>query len=181
MIGPILGLALIGAAVWFFLRRRKSKGTAPQQGGAAMSSIDPSQPPAGVGGYTDAKPQFAQQQPAFTPDPYGNQGAFAAQQGYTDAPVSPVPQHNGSAVPYSAAGSPPPHQEFYGNDVKYGHTGVPLNGAAELGGSTSGAVPAAQTVPTHHAAELGGESRQGVGLFGPSELPTTSSNARPTA
>jgi hypothetical protein len=47
VIGPVLGLLLVGALVWFCLRRRKNKNklTAPQQGGALMASVDPSHPP----------------------------------------------------------------------------------------------------------------------------------------
>jgi hypothetical protein len=180
VVGPILGLALIGALVWFFLRRRKTKKLAPAQGGAAMASTNPTQPPPGVGGYTDAKPQFVpQQQPAFNQDPYANQGAFAAQQhqAYSDAPTSPAPQYNAAGVPYNAPGSPPPGQEYYGNDVKRAYVG-PADGAAELGGS-SGSAPAAQASPTHQAAELGGDSRQPAGsapYTGTSELP---SNPKP--
>jgi len=176
VIGPLLGLALIGAAVFFLLRRRKNKNKVSQQGGAAMAPTNPSQPPAGVGGYTDAKPQFTQQQqPAYAPAPYANQGAYAAQQGYTDTPVSPAPQYNTGAAPYNPPVSPPPQQEFYGNDVKHGYTAAPTGGAAELGGQTGGAAPA----PAHQAAELGGVSSHGGA--GPSELPSTSSNVKPTA
>jgi hypothetical protein len=184
VIGPILGLVLVGAGVWLCLRRRKNKRTVAQQGGAAMVTTDPSHPPAGVGGYTDAKPQFTQQhQPAFVPDPYANQGAFAAQQGYADAPVSPATQYNSGAAPYNAPVSPPPQQDYYGNDVKHGYTGAPLGGASELGGGeTSGAVPATHNAPIHQAAELGGDSRQGgAGLFGTSELPASAPNHKPAA
>ncbi|KAH7092545.1 hypothetical protein FB567DRAFT_240063 [Paraphoma chrysanthemicola] len=178
VVGPIVGLALIGALVWFFLRRKKNKKLAPAQGSAAMASANPSQPPPGVGGYTDAKPQFVpQQQPAFNQDPYANQGAFAAQQhqSYSDAPVSPAPQYNTGGAPYNNNGpvSPPPGQEYYGNDVKHAYT-APSDGAAELGGS-SGAAPVAQASPTHQAAELGGDSRQpttSAPYTGTSELPS---------
>jgi hypothetical protein len=120
-----------------------------------------------------------QQQPAFNQDPYANQGAFAAQQhqAYSDAPTSPAPQYNAAGVPYNAPGSPPPGQEYYGNDVKRAYVG-PADGAAELGGS-SGSAPAAQASPTHQAAELGGDSRQPAGsapYTGTSELP---SNPKP--
>ncbi|KAF2822450.1 hypothetical protein CC86DRAFT_469810 [Ophiobolus disseminans] len=216
VIGPLLGLALVGVAVFFLLRRRKNKSKVSQQGGAAMA-INPAQPPAGVAGYTDAKPQFVQQQqPAYTPDPYANQGAFAAQQGYNNAPISPAPQYNNPVVspapqynnpavspapqynntpvspitqyntspaPYNASVSPPPQQGFYGNDVKHAHTAAPMNGAAELGGSTNNTAPAT-SAPAHQAAELGGQSQQqqgGGGLFGPSELPSNAANTRPNA
>jgi hypothetical protein len=180
VIGPILGLLIVGALVWFCLRRRKNKnkGVTSQQGGAAMAVINPSGPPAGVGGYTDAKPQFAQQQQqqAFTPDPYANQGAFAAQQNYADAPVSPTTQYhagspqyntgvapyNAGAAPYNAPVSPPPQQPFYGNDIKQGYHGVPLSGASELGdGGMAGTTPVAHGVSAHQTGELGGNSSVG--------------------
>jgi hypothetical protein len=154
-----------------------------------MASVNPSHPPAGVGGYTDAKPQFApqQQQQAFTPDPYANQGAFAAQQKYADAPVSPntqyhagSPQYSTAPAPYNAPVSPPLQQAFYGNDVKQGYQGVPLSGASELGGGTSGAAPVAYSAPAHQATELGGHSNQsGAGKFATPELPGTAPNHRP--
>jgi hypothetical protein len=169
---------------------------APQQGGAAMASVNPSQPPAGVGGYTDAKPQFVpqQQQQALTPDPYANQGAFSAQQNYADAPVSPNTQYhagspqystapapyNAGAAPYNGPISPPPQQTFYGNDVKQGYQGVPLSEASELGGGTSGPAPVAHSAPAHHAAELGGLSNQsGAGTLATPELPGTALNHKP--
>jgi hypothetical protein len=153
-----------------------------------MASVDPSHPPAGVGGYTDAKPQFApQQQAAFTPDPYANQSSYAAQQNYTDAPVSPAPQYNTGAAPYNTGapyngpGSPPAQQSYHGSDVKQGYTGAPLNGASELGGpETSGVAPAAHNASAHQAAELGGDSRQGgAETFGTSELPATAPTHKP--
>jgi LPXTG-motif cell wall-anchored protein len=121
VIGPLLGLALIGAIIFFVLRRRKNKkNIAPQQGGTAMMAVNTAQAPPGVGGYTDAKPQFTQQQqPTYTApqqqqptyiapqqqpaynNPYANQGAYAAQQGYNDAPLSPAPQYNTGAGPYN--------------------------------------------------------------------------------
>jgi LPXTG-motif cell wall-anchored protein len=203
VIGPLLGLALIGAIIFFVLRRRKNKkNIAPQQGGTAMMAVNTAQAPPGVGGYTDAKPQFTQQQqPTYTApqqqqptyiapqqqpaynDPYANQGAYAAQQGYNDAPLSPAPQYNTGAGPYNPPVSPPPQ------DVKHGYVGATMGGAAELGGPSGGISPVPQAGPAHqagpvpyagpsyHAAELGGEARQGAG---PSEL-ATNSNSRPTA
>jgi LPXTG-motif cell wall-anchored protein len=66
--GPILGLALIGAGVWLFLRRKKKAAHTPHYGVAATDS---SRPPAGVGGYTDAKPQYQPAQHAY-PSPVQN-------------------------------------------------------------------------------------------------------------
>lgn len=145
-----------------------------------MATTDPTHAPAGVGGYTDAKPQFPQQQqPGFNQDPYASQGAYTAQQGYSDAPVSPVPQYNAGAAPYNAPGNAP-QQTYYGADVKSAYTGEPHNGASELVGESNGA-SAAHAAPQQPTAELGGESRgSGAGLFGPSELPTTQPNVKPT-
>jgi hypothetical protein len=154
-----------------------------------MASVDPSHPPAGVGGYTDAKPQFAsqQQQQAFTPDPYANQGALSAQQNYADPSVSPNPQyHAGSPqyaiapAPYNVPVSPSPQQAFYGNDVKQGYQGLPLGGASELGGETSGAAPVTHSAPAHQAAELVGHSNHcGTVPFTSSEHPGTAPNYKP--
>lgn len=165
-----MGLALIALGGFFLRKKKANKATAPQTGGAAMAQTDPSVPPAGVGGYTDAKPQFgAQQQPYGQADPYANQGAYASQQGYPQAPTSPAPQY-AAPTQYNAPGSPPP-QQAYQQDVKYGYAGVPAGEAAELGGNSSGIAPAgAPTAPSGtgvpasqqvQAAELGGgESTQ---------------------
>jgi LPXTG-motif cell wall-anchored protein len=181
VVGPILGLALICALVWFLLRRRKNKRPTAQQGSAAMATTNPTHPPAGVGGYTDAKPQFPQQQqPGVGQDLYANQGAYTANRGYSDGPVSPAPQYNPGAAPYNAPVSPPPQQAYYGNDVKNGYTAVPHNGASELGGE-SNRVSSAHATTHQPTAELGGESRgSGAGLLGPSELPTTQPTTKPT-
>lgn len=130
VVGPLLGLALIGAILFFLLRRRKNHKNAPRQGGAVMAPTNPTHPPPGVGGFTDAKPQFVPQ--------YANQG----QQGYGDAPISPVPQ-------YHPTNSPPPQ------DVKHGYMATPVGGTN-------------QAVAMHQTAELGGDSLHGGP--GPSEL-----------
>jgi len=86
--GPILGLVLIGAGVWLFLRRKKK---------AAHT------PPAGVGGYTDAKPQYQSAQHAY---PSPTQGQAYAQQGDFSPPqISPAPQY-GFQSPYNTIPSP---------------------------------------------------------------------------
>lgn len=137
-----------------------------------MLSNNPSQSPAGVGGYTETKPAFSQQQQQiYNADPYGNQSAFAAKQGYTDTPLSPAPQYNATA-PYNPPVSPPPQQDHYGHDVKYAYSAPLPTGAAELGGTTSSTAPAPTVSPGPQAAELGGESRQGG--TAPSELPSSS-------
>lgn len=183
VVGPILGLALVGFVVWFCLRRRKKAAHASQQGTASMAPIDPSQPPAGVAGYTDAKPQLANSQPDYynqpgQPDPYAQQG-YPQQGGYAPAPqMSPTPQYG-----YQSAYAPPPNSPppgAYTHDVKYENA----SGAAELGGGPNGIAPAAPVSPgsppqghafTSQAAELSGGDigRPGDGLPGSAELPTT--------
>lgn len=157
--------------------------------------FDPSQPPAGVAGYTDAKPQFVPQAQPYSPptsppipqpygqpaqhDPYAQQGAYGAQQGYMAAPQSPVPVYDQPVTHHapSPASPPPPQQEYYGqSEQKYGYN-APPNGAAELGGDGHAYAPPAAPVasnpasptpapapapaPVTHAAELGDSSRQG--------------------
>ncbi|KAH7406560.1 hypothetical protein DE146DRAFT_753125 [Phaeosphaeria sp. MPI-PUGE-AT-0046c] len=180
VVGPLSGLVLVIALVWFCLRRRKNQKT--QQSTAAMTSTNPSQP-IGVGGYTtDSKPQFTQQQqPVFGQDGHANQSAYTAQQTYLEAPGSPAPQYSAGNAPYSPPISPPPQQAYHGNDFKSAYMPAPAGNASELGGETKAGAPAAQTLSHSHTAELGGGSRQGVvGQTGPSELPTTGSNNRAT-
>lgn len=166
VVGPILGLALVGFGVWFFLRRRKKAALAPQHGTASMAPIDLSQPPAGVGGYTDAKPQFVPAQPTYynqpgQPHPYAQQG-YPQQGGFSPPQGSPAPQYGFQQSAYNAtANSPPPGT--YSHDAKY------EGGAAELGGDSTGVAPAApgspqpNLAPTSQAAELSGADAQSYG------------------
>lgn len=164
VVGPILGLALICLGVWFFLRRKKKASHAPQRGAALMAPVDPSQPPAGVASYTDAKPQFATSQPGYynqsgQPDPYAQQG-YPQQGGYSSAPqVSPAPQYGFQSAYNTTTGSP--LVGTYTHDNKFENA----SGAAELGGETSGFAPVALAAPgsppqghtfTSQAAELSG-------------------------
>jgi hypothetical protein len=191
VIGPILAAALIGA-ITTFLRKRNNKGAAPQQGSAAMAPVSPGQPPAGVGGHTDAKPQMAQ-----PPQPYPNQSAYGAQQqSYPSPPLSPAQQFNGAApynapaspppqqfngaAPYNAPVSPQPPQSYYGHEVKQAYMGAPMGGASELASSNGNAAPIAHTATNAHTAEFGGHAGA-PGQSGPSELPTVSSSNRPAA
>lgn len=135
-----------------------------QHGTASMAPIDPSQPPAGVSGYTDAKPQFQPAQPTYynppgQPDAYGQQG-YPQQGGFSPPQMSPAPQY-GFQSAYDATANPPPGP--YTNDVKFGATG----GAAELGGNDAGIAhaptsvpssppPPPDTAPTSPVAELSG-------------------------
>ncbi|KAH6639302.1 hypothetical protein C7974DRAFT_388221 [Boeremia exigua] len=143
--GPVLGLALIGAGVWFCLRRRKKKNAqVAQHGAATMAHMSSSQPPPGVGGYTDAKPQFQPAQPTYYNqpgqlDPYAQQG-YPQQGSFSPPQGSPAPQY-GFQSAYNTTASPP--SGAYAQDVKYGAPG----GAVELGGDSSGIVPAASSVP----------------------------------
>lgn len=135
VVGPILGLALIGAGVWLFLRRKRKAAPMPQHGVAATAHFDPSQPPVGVGGYTDAKPQ---NQPAQHAYPSSAQGqAYPQQGGFSPPQMSPAPQY-GFSPPYNATPSP---RGSYAHDAKYEAE------AAELGGSSTiapGAAPSGQ-------------------------------------
>jgi LPXTG-motif cell wall-anchored protein len=166
VIGPILGLALVGFGVWFFLRRRKKAALAPQQGTASMAPIDPSQPPVGVGGHTDAKPQFAPAQPTYynhlgQPDPYAQQG-YPEQGGFSPPQGSPAPQYGFQQSAYNATAAllpPGTHSQY----AKY------EGGTAELGGDSTGVAPAApgsvqqNLAPTSQAAELSGVDTQSHG------------------
>jgi hypothetical protein len=112
-------------------------------------TVDPSQPPVGVGGYTDAKPQ---QQ--YNPDPYANQNAFQAQQQ--------------QAVPASQYNTHHPQQDLYANDVKTGYA-APGNGAAELAGGEDSTASAGVPNATQAVELGGGDNREGA-----SELPGNS-------
>ncbi len=133
-----------------------------QHGTASMAQVDPSQPPAGVGGYTDAKPQFQPAQPTYynppgQPDPYAQQG-YPQQGGYQSPQLSPAPQYGFQSAYNATANSPP---GVYPQDTKYEADG----GAVELGGGSAVAAPAApsapaspqpEAAPVSHVAELSG-------------------------
>lgn len=125
VVGPILGLALVGAGVWFFLRRKKKAARPPQHGSASMAPMSPNQPPAGVGGYTDAKPQFSPAQPTYYERP-GQSDQFA-QQGY--------PQQGGFS-PAQQYGFQPADQQSGSYTHNTRHEGV--SGTAELGDGDKG-------------------------------------------
>lgn len=151
VVGPILGLAIIGLGVWFFFHRKKKAARVPQYGTASMAPIDHSQPPVGVGGYTDAKPQLATSQPVYYTQP--GQPDSDTQQGYPQqGGFSPAPQY-GFQSAYNATANPQP-LGANASDAKYENAG----GAAELGGETSGNTSTAPIIsgsPTTQAAELG--------------------------
>ncbi|KAJ4350822.1 hypothetical protein N0V95_004374 [Ascochyta clinopodiicola] len=104
--GPILGLALVGLGIWFFLRRKKKAALVPQYGTASMAPIDPSQPPAGVGGYTDAKPQFATSQPGYYSPP-GQSDHYVQQGSPQQGGYSVSSQYGFQSGHNSTATSPP--------------------------------------------------------------------------
>lgn len=159
VVGPIVGLALIGLIIFFLRRKKNNKARlASEQSGAAMAPLDPSRPPVGVAGYTDAKPHFAA-------DPT-NPHAHTYPQAYPEASTSPAPQ-------YIAPGSPPPPQNVYTNDVKHGYGTPPPPGTAELGGNHAQGPIAHASSPGMHTAELAGQSPQeGDRLFSGAPNPT---------
>ncbi|KAF2852545.1 hypothetical protein T440DRAFT_30098 [Plenodomus tracheiphilus IPT5] len=149
VIGPIVGLALVGLGIFFLLRRRKNKKAAAPPPAAAAMNYNPSQQPPVP--YTDNKPQsiptqaqgYNQQTSPPIPQPYGQtaqqdpyaqQGAYGAQQAYGAAPVSPVPQYT-SPVQQQSPHSPPPQHEYYnqpqGQDTKYGYNASELSGVQD--------------------------------------------------
>jgi LPXTG-motif cell wall-anchored protein len=167
VVGPLLGLALIGLVAFFLIRRKKKSKpttTLPPQSGAAMAPApNPSQPPAGVAGYTDTKPQFTSPHQSYydpglqQPQPYPQQGGFGA-----SGDVSPATQYATPApVPYGAP-SPPPQQQqttgvgmgggqpVYGspspNDTKMAHMHAPAPGTSELGGDSAPQSPTGRPV-----------------------------------
>ncbi|KAF2729310.1 hypothetical protein EJ04DRAFT_75403 [Polyplosphaeria fusca] len=141
VVGPIVGLALIGALVFFLLRRKRNNNNAANHGAPTLI-----QPPAQ---FNETKPAFppqvasAQPSPGYQPqDPYSQQPI--------SPPMSPAPQY---AAPYQSPGSPPPVGGHYAPDVKYAYEPPSHPEAAELGGPSSAA-----PVTTQHTAELGGAS-----------------------
>ncbi|KAI8932377.1 hypothetical protein NX059_010565 [Plenodomus lindquistii] len=216
VIGPIVGLALVGLAVFFLLRRRRNKKTsAPPPTGPGMT-FNSSQQPAVP--YTENKPQFIPTQgqefshPTSPPipqpygqtaqhDPYAQHGAYAAQQGYSPAPVSPVPQYSSPVPQNGVSTSPPPQHEYYGQtqsqDTKYGYNASELNGASDPNRISQVSPTAASAPPPQmqhpqpqapsqnqpHAVELGDRLRMmpGEGYFDGAELSATSPTPRPGA
>ncbi|KAH9862677.1 hypothetical protein J1614_010770 [Plenodomus biglobosus] len=204
VIGPILGLALVGLAVFFLLRRRKNKKAAAPP--AAAMNYNPShQAPAP---YTDTKPQFMPTQgqnyaqPTSPPvpqpygqtaqhDPYAQHGAYSSQQNYSAAPVSPVPQYTS---PIQHPNSPPPQHEYYNQsqpqDTKYSYNASELSSTPDANrisqvSPTSAYAPSAQAQPQPQsqpqAAELGDNLRMvsGESYFDGAELAATSPTPRP--
>ncbi|KAF1930524.1 uncharacterized protein M421DRAFT_376078 [Didymella exigua CBS 183.55] len=132
VIGPILGLALVGAGVWFFLRRKRKAVQLPQHSSGAH--IDSDSPPAGVEGYTEARPQSYPAQPTHYNLP-GQSGQYRYPQ---QGGFSPVPQY-GFQSAYNATADPQP--EAYTHNTKREGIG----GTAELAGNDTGI---ARTAPS---------------------------------
>jgi LPXTG-motif cell wall-anchored protein len=145
VVGPVLGLALVGAGIWLFLRRRKKAVQPPQHGSASMAPVDPHQPPTGVGGCTYAKPRFHPAQPTYYERP-GQPGAYAQQRDPQQVGFSPAPQHGFQSAHNATAWHP--------HEAKY--EGVA--NAAELGGDDSGISPG--TIPV---SELSGSDAKPPG------------------
>lgn len=113
VVGPIGGLALIGAFFWFFLRRRRHNQVAPQQSVAHTAS--PNRP---ISGY--------RQQPVFAGGAYGGEQSPTL----VHEPKYDVPN------PYSPSTSPLPQQNYHEVDAGYGHMpSSPVQGS-ELSGAT---------------------------------------------
>jgi hypothetical protein len=78
-----------------------------------MATVHPTQPPPGVAGHSDAKPQPAHNT-LQNADPYLNAGTYAAQGNYSNAPSPPPaqnfvgmpPQNTGASAPYNTAAAP---------------------------------------------------------------------------
>ncbi|KAH3950221.1 hypothetical protein HBH98_023160 [Parastagonospora nodorum] len=181
VIGPIVGLALLGLLLFCCLRRKKkNKLKASQEGTATMAPIHP-QPPAGVAGHTDAKPQPMQQN-HYATNAYLNAATAATQGTYSSAP-SPPPTQNyvgmpppNTGAPYNAANAPynAGTAPYNGGVAPYNAATAPYNAPVSpppqqthygLDGQSSGGGK------TQGTAELGGGAATASGTA-PSELPS---------
>lgn len=136
IVGPIAGLALLGAILLFLFRRHKNKKNAAAA--ATGVGVTPSAPPP-AHYKEEVKPQFAvQQQPAV--------GVYNVPQNY---PASPAPQYS---APYAPPGTAPVAApvQGYDSDVKYAHMATPPP-------------PLPPPPPQPHASELGGTTTRGPG------------------
>ncbi|KAF2465319.1 uncharacterized protein BDR25DRAFT_306759 [Lindgomyces ingoldianus] len=154
VIGPILGLALIGGIIFLLFSRKKKPIQPPQQ--HAAPAVVPGAPQPPVAQYNnDVKPGYPSQ-----PSPGGthpNSAYYANdpynQQAYSPQPLSPAPQYT---APYSAPGSPPPQGYPMAQSpppqkvaMMQDSGEVPQPMAAELGGTSN-------PVGGEHTAELEG-------------------------
>ncbi|OCL00579.1 uncharacterized protein K441DRAFT_651553 [Cenococcum geophilum 1.58] len=130
VVGPLVGLALLGALLFFLLRKKKTPASAPQ----------PQQ-------TTDYKPgAAAYQQPALSPQ-YPPQNQYP-QQGYQPGslnPMTPAPQYQHTPV-----GSPPPQEIQPSQYTQYSYNGATQERMPVL---VNQQVPEAKPM----AAELSGE------------------------
>jgi hypothetical protein len=143
VVGPITGFALVGAIVWFLLRRKRKAAQLPQHGSASMAPVDVNSPPVGVEGYTDAKPQFPSAQPTYY-DGTGQPGLYA-QQGYPQQGAFPPTSHYGFQSAYDATTNPSPGAQAH--DTKYEGTGAIAELVGhdnEILGISPGAVPVSE-------------------------------------
>ncbi|PSN65316.1 hypothetical protein BS50DRAFT_55537 [Corynespora cassiicola Philippines] len=150
--GPVVGIAIVAAIVFFVLRRRRRA----QQTQHGVSVVSGSQAPTGVSQFGEAKPQFIQHtsygqpSPGYNPnDPY-NQQTYSTPPPVSPVPTSPAPQYT---APYS-----PPSQGAYAPE-KQPHFQEPSHPeVAELGGASS--TTAVSAAPPAHTAELSGDTTQ---------------------
>ncbi|CBX91469.1 hypothetical protein IAQ61_010816 [Plenodomus lingam] len=150
VIGPIVGLVILGLAIFFLLRRRKNKkNAAPPPPPQAAMNYGPSSNQAPMP-YTDTKQHYTpsqgqaymQQNPPPVPQPYGQTAqndayaqhtAYNAQHGYNTGSVSPVPQYTLPLKPPQTQSPPPPHShhqhEYYNptQDTKHASHASELN------------------------------------------------------
>jgi LPXTG-motif cell wall-anchored protein len=135
VIGPIVGLALIGALLWFFLFRKKKSTTQPQppmqqsqpnvpaaypasSPGSPPQYYDPQKPPNAVpfgvashNSWAGPPPQSPTSQASTSPHP--QQGPYGPPQGQQQ--WQPMPQ--GQQM-YSPSQSPPPQQGMQAQNVQ---------------------------------------------------------------
>ncbi|KAF1960514.1 hypothetical protein CC80DRAFT_258450 [Byssothecium circinans] len=107
VVGPVVGLALLGAIIFFFMRRKKKTTTLPAQPLMAQQAGPNSAAPSYPGSPNQAHQSayFAhQQKPGMAPFGVASQGSWAPQSPTTQGSVSPHPPQS----PYA----PPPQQQW---------------------------------------------------------------------
>ncbi len=141
VVGPIIGLALVGALIFFLLRarnRNRNKNDASQSGAANMAVVYPSQPPPSNGGYyADTKTN-----PTAQPSPYTGNQPYNPHHSHSGIPVSPAPQYSAPTVygepqsPLPQHSPPPQHsqlpQQGFQPNTALPYVASPTDRAAEL-------------------------------------------------
>jgi len=148
VVGPLVGLALIGLAVIFLLRRRKQKPTDSTP--TAIPGPGPQHPPNAPPQQQTPQQYATDSKPPLSPNPYMNPNPDPY-----SPPMSPAPQYSAPS-PYPMAASSPPQQTYQHVGVPQQQQYVPQPQAAELGGGSTGYAP----TQNQHAAELAGESHK---------------------